>query len=148
MYLSENPAKVYSQCLSRAQKVWPQVLDWILKIGQMQLLRIHIVHELSTSCKFESPNLFSVLDAFNKAVLLDVKKHYQDPKNPYPKEGSDLLPSLTQQLEAVGLSDPASKIYITTKNIQYFPLLAFLFSVSQMSKLQYSKTVGKCKLSK
>lgn len=114
----------------------------------MQLLRIHIVHELSTSCKFESPNLFAVLEAFNKAVLSDVRRHYQDPKNPYPKEESDLLPSLTQQLEAVGLSDPASKIYITTKNIQYFPLLVFLFAISHINKLQYSKTVGKCSIRK
>lgn len=75
--------------------------------------------------------------------MSDINQHYRDPQKPYPKDDSPLLPSLTLQLEAVGISDPASKIYITTKNIQYFPLLAFLFAISQINKLHYSKTVCK-----
>ncbi|KAL0270980.1 UNVERIFIED_CONTAM: hypothetical protein PYX00_008233 [Menopon gallinae] len=139
--LISNPAKFYVQQTSRVSKVWPHILDWTLKIGQMQLLRTHIAYELSTSCKFESPNLTFALEAFNEAVLSDIHKYYRDPTKPYPSDESPLLSSLAAQLEAVGLSDPASKIYVTTKNNENFPLLAFLFTVSQSSKLSYSKTV-------
>lgn len=42
------------------------MVEPLLKVGQMQLLRVHIAYQLSSSCQFESPHLASALDAFNK----------------------------------------------------------------------------------
>lgn len=60
-----NPARWYSQHWSRAQKVWPQILDWILKVGQMQLLRKHISYELNVACRFDSKHLAAALNNMN-----------------------------------------------------------------------------------
>lgn len=133
----------------------------------MQLLRTHIAYELSTSCKFESPSLASAIETFNKygifpfvsrlyffknyfvfflvfsAILSDISKHYRDTSKPYPSEESFLLYNLASQLDAVGLGDPAMKIYVTTTNLNYLSALAFLFSLSQISKLHYTKSIGK-----
>jgi Hereditary spastic paraplegia protein strumpellin. len=64
--LSGNPSRFYAQYTSRAQKVWPQILDRVLKIGQMQLLRKQIAYELNISCKFDSKHLASALQVMNE----------------------------------------------------------------------------------
>ncbi|XP_069674332.1 WASH complex subunit 5 isoform X3 [Periplaneta americana] len=61
-----NPGRFYSQYTSRAQRVWPQILDRVLKVGQMQLLRKHIAYELNISCKFDSKHLASALQTMNE----------------------------------------------------------------------------------
>lgn len=68
--VSANPGKVYTQWTSRAQKVWPDVLDRVLKVGQLQLIRKHIFYELRTGCKFDSKHLASTLETMNQLVYL------------------------------------------------------------------------------
>lgn len=137
-----NPHRFYAQYIARAQKVWPQILEWILKIGQMQLLRKHIAYELNISCKFNSKYLASALQTMNEALLGDIEAHYKDPSKPYPKDESPLLSELANYLDWAGISNPFAKIYITTKNLEYFPLLTFLFVISQLPKLHYMKQLG------
>jgi WASH complex subunit strumpellin len=74
------------------------------------------------------------------AVLSEIKAHYRDPANKsYPSEDSALLPELANYLDWTGESEPLSKIYVTTRRMNYLSLLMFLFSVAQLGKLQYSK---------
>ncbi|XP_067001738.2 WASH complex subunit 5 [Anabrus simplex] len=140
--LVRNPTRFYTQYTSRAQKVWPQILDWILKVGQMQLLRKHIAYELNISCKFNSKFLAAALQTMNEALLSEIESHYKDPSRPYPKEDNPLMYELSTYLDWAGISNPYAKIYITTKNLQHFSLLTFLFVISQLSKLQYVKNMG------
>ncbi|PSN50014.1 WASH complex subunit 5 [Blattella germanica] len=140
--LISNPSRFYSQYTSRAQKVWPQILDRVLKIGQMQLLRKHIAYELNTSCKFDSKHLASALQAMNKALLAEIEAHYREPSRPYPKESNPLLYELSTHLDWAGINNPYMKIYVTTKNLQYFALFTFLFTIFQLPKLTYAKNVG------
>ncbi|XP_054285996.1 WASH complex subunit 5-like isoform X1 [Macrosteles quadrilineatus] len=138
-----NPGKVYTQWTSRAGKVWPQVLETVLKVGQLQLIRKHIFFELRTSCKFESKNLSSTLENMNQVLLNEIKDHYKDPATkPYPREDSQLLLEISTYLDWAGIGNPFAKIYITTKNLQFFSLFTFLFVIAQLSRLQYSKTLG------
>ncbi|KAJ9583230.1 hypothetical protein L9F63_022420, partial [Diploptera punctata] len=137
-----NPSRFYSQYTSRAQKVWPQILDRVLKIGQMQLLRKHITYELNISCKFDSKHLASALQSMNEALLAEIEAHYKEPSKPYPKESNPLMYELSTYLDWAGISNPFAKIYVTTKNLQYFSLLTFLFVVSQLPKLTYAKNVA------
>jgi len=125
-----------------------------MNVGQIQLLRRQIAHELNTAAKFDSKFLASALENFNRALLLDVEAHYKDPSvNPYPGGAgsetgdNDLLSDLTSYLESVGISDPLTKIYITTKPLPNVPLFLFLLILSQLPKLQYVKSVG-CMISK
>ena len=151
--LAETPEPTKCQsAIGKASRLWPEYVSQVMYIGQIQLLRRQIAHELNTSAKFESKFLASALANFNRALILDVEAHYKDPSsNPYPSGGSsgdnDLLYDLTNYLESVGISDPLTKIYITAKPLPNIPLFLFLLILSQLPKLQYIKSVG-CLVSK
>ncbi|XP_070556885.1 WASH complex subunit 5-like [Ptychodera flava] len=139
--LVENPAKVYNAASSKAAKLWPPFMDVVLKVGQMQLLRKQIANELNFSCKYDSNLLAGALQTMNRGLLTDIEAHYQDPSLPYPKEDNPLMFELTSYLECAGISNPFTKIYITTKRVPYFALFGFLFVISHLPKLQYTKSV-------
>ncbi|KAG8570155.1 hypothetical protein GDO81_011121 [Engystomops pustulosus] len=113
-----------------------------MKVGQMQILRQQIANELNYSCKFDSKHLAAALDNFNEAILSDIKAHYKDPSLPCPKEDNTLLYEITAYLEAAGTHNPLNKIYITTKQVAFFPIVNFLFLIAQLPKLQYNKNLG------
>merc|ERR1712136_641117 len=112
--LTDAPEPTKCQyAISKASKQWPEFVSQVMTIGQMQLLRRQIAHELNTTAKFDSKFLASALENFNRALLLDVEAHYKDPSvNPYPGGAgsetgdNDLLSDLTSYLESVGISDP------------------------------------------
>ncbi|XP_072908939.1 WASH complex subunit 5 [Hemitrygon akajei] len=137
-----NASKVYTAAVAKTQKVWSSYLDSILKVGQMQILRQQIANELSYSCKFDSKHLAAALENLNQALLADVEAHYQDPSLPYPKDDNTLLYEITAYMEAAGIHNPLSKIYITTKRLPYFPVVNLLFLISQLPKVQYVKSQG------
>ncbi|XP_051878865.1 WASH complex subunit 5 [Pristis pectinata] len=137
-----NSSKVYSAAVAKTQKIWASYLDSILKVGQMQILRQQIANELSYSCKFDSKHLAAALENLNQALLADVEAHYQDPTLPYPKDDNTLLYEITAYMEAAGIHNPLSKIYITTKRLPYFPVVNLLFLISQLPKVQYVKNQG------
>uniref|UniRef100_A0A8C4Z0V9 WASH complex subunit 5 n=1 Tax=Gadus morhua TaxID=8049 RepID=A0A8C4Z0V9_GADMO len=136
-----NASKVYANATAKTQKIWGGYLEAIMKVGQMQILRQQIAHELNYSCKFDSKHLAAALDNINKSLLADIEAHYQDPSLPYPKEDT-LLYEITAYLEAAGVHNPLNKIYITTKRLPYFPIVNFLFVIAQLPKLQYTKNIG------
>ncbi|XP_063777365.1 WASH complex subunit 5 [Pseudophryne corroboree] len=137
-----NSAKIYSSASAKTQKIWAPYLDAIMKVGQMQILRQQIANELNYSCKFDSKHLAAALENFNEAILSDIQAHYKDPTLPCPKEDNTLLYEITAYLEAAGTHNPLNKIYITTKQLSFFPIVSFLFLISQLPKLQYSKNLG------
>ncbi|KAG7268685.1 hypothetical protein CRUP_032626 [Coryphaenoides rupestris] len=120
-----NASKVYASAAAKTQKIWGSYLEAIMKVGQMQILRQQIAHELNYSCKFDSKHLAAALDNLNKSLLTDIQAHYQDPSLPYPKEENTLLYEITAYLEAAGVHNPLNKIYITTKRLPYFPIINF-----------------------
>lgn len=61
-----QPTKFYNNYTSKFVKVWPKILDWILHVGQKQIIRKHIAYELNSSCKFNSKNLESSLRTMNE----------------------------------------------------------------------------------
>lgn len=62
----QNAKAFYQKHNERCTKVWPQILDWVLKIGNLQILRKHISYQLNTLCKFNSKNLESSLRTLNE----------------------------------------------------------------------------------
>lgn len=75
--------------------------------------------------------------------MAEIEAHYKEPSKPYPKESNPLLYELSTYLDWAGISNPYMKIYVTTRNLEYFSVLSFLFVVSQLAKLTYSKNIGK-----
>ncbi|XP_020792963.1 WASH complex subunit 5 [Boleophthalmus pectinirostris] len=137
-----NASKVYASAVAKTQKIWGPYQEAIMKVGQMQILRQQIANELNYSCKFDSKHLAAALENLNKSLLADIEAHYQDPSLPYPKEDNTLLYEITAYLEGAGIHNPLNKIYITTKRLPYFPIINFLFIISQLPKLQYNKNQG------
>ena len=87
------------------------------------------------TCKVDSKLLSNCLSVMNNALLTSVHAHYRDPKNPYPKEENLLLYELTSFLEATGMSNPLTKIYVATAHIEFLPLILFLLVINMISKL-------------
>uniref|UniRef100_A0A6Q2WTQ8 WASH complex subunit 5 n=1 Tax=Esox lucius TaxID=8010 RepID=A0A6Q2WTQ8_ESOLU len=137
-----NASKVYASAVAKTQKIWGPYLESIMKVGQMQILRQQIANQLNYSCRFDSKHLAAALENLNKSLLADIEAHYQDPSLPYPKEDNNLLYEITASLEAAGIHNPLNKIYITTKRLPYFPIVNFLFVITQLPKVQYSKNQG------
>uniref|UniRef100_A0A1B0D1J4 WASH complex subunit strumpellin n=1 Tax=Phlebotomus papatasi TaxID=29031 RepID=A0A1B0D1J4_PHLPP len=135
-----NPSKFYPTYINRYAKIWPKILDWVLKIGQKQILRKHIGYEINICCAFNSKNLESSLRTMNDALLMEIKAHEIDPERPYPS--TELLSELNKYLEAAGIYNPLEKIYVTTKNSSFFSQFLFLLVISHLGKLQFVKNVG------
>ena len=135
--------KKYPDNINKCSRLFTYFIDCILRVGQLQLLRRKISYELHNSAKFDSKHLLHSLETFNEALLSDVDAHFKDPSKPYPSEDNPLLYELNPYLESVGLSDPLNKIYIMVNNGDYISLIVCLFVLSQLSKLQYVKLIGK-----
>lgn len=60
-----QPGKLYSTVASYSAKIWPQIIESILKIGHYQLLRNKIAYELNTACKFEAKHMEAALRTLN-----------------------------------------------------------------------------------
>src|SRR5690606_5484827 len=86
--------------------------------------------------------LACALQNVNGALLAEVRAHYRDPRRPYPAEDSALMYELTEYLEAAGISDPLTKIYMTTTKFNKFALLHFLFATSQLQQMVYNRDIG------
>ncbi|EDV23219.1 uncharacterized protein TRIADDRAFT_27621 [Trichoplax adhaerens] len=137
-----NASKIYSLFIAKIEKKWPLYSAIILRVGQMQLIRCQILRELNFSCKFDSKMLSGCLETFNKAILMDIQKHYSDPNLPYPGEDNPLLFELTTYLETAGIANPLKKIYVTMNNIPHLSLFIFSFVLAQLPKLTFVKSAG------
>ena len=115
----------------------------IRKIGQAQLIRRQIANVLEISCLLDANLLFQSLTTLDEALLRDVTDHYRAPEtHPYPSEANPLLDEFSKLADACGLSDPMSKVYITSQPLEGLPVLLMLFVLSYMPKLEYDKDFG------
>ena len=131
--------KVYAGAIQRISALIPSFLSTALSLGQMQLLRRQISNVLRFACVLNSNNLACALSTFNDALLNDVQMHYSSPETkPYPEDENPLLADLDTYLEASGLTDPLSKIYITSQPIELISLLTFIFVISQIPKFAFN----------
>jgi WASH complex subunit strumpellin len=61
-----QPNRVYTNSVAKGATAWGTLSGYLLKIGQMQLLRQQIAHELTASAKYDSKYLFYALKTFNE----------------------------------------------------------------------------------
>jgi WASH complex subunit strumpellin len=135
---SKNPPKFYKQCISKLQKLWNPMTNYVLGIGQAQLLRRQISHELQFSCHLDSNLLAHALSNLNKSLILDLHSHYSSPetKNAPDKE-NPLLEETSKMSEATGSHNPMRQIYVTSEPLENIATLLFLLVVTCLPKLAY-----------
>lgn len=136
-----NHQKLYMLASQKTSKLWGSFAECVLKIGQAQLVRRQIANELNFSCQMDSKIFFCSLGVMNHALITDVEAHYRRPDTkPYP--AGDLLPDVSSYLEATGIADPITKIYVTAEPLEGLPCLMFLFVLSQVTKLAWSNKLN------
>lgn len=76
--LSPGMAKAFAALAKRSPvaKALDALLESLLNVGQAQLLRRAIAHELRFSCRLESNLLCGALEAVNESLLCDIRRHY------------------------------------------------------------------------
>jgi WASH complex subunit strumpellin len=74
-----NATKLYTVATAKTSKIWPLLHDFVVRVGQAQLLRRQISNELNFTAQLDSKLLTHNLDVFNRALLMDVKEHYAHP---------------------------------------------------------------------
>lgn len=62
-------AKSYQQVLNKNLRHFNQLNDKIMRIGQLQILKMNIAHELNTHCRVEAHSFCSAIENLNRQVL-------------------------------------------------------------------------------
>lgn len=135
---SGSPHKFYKNAINQFSKLWPKINGFVLGIGQCQLLRRQISHELQFSCHLDSNTLSHAMKNLNRAIMLDLQAHFEDPSNkPAPSKENPLLSEMARLSEATGSHNPFRQIYVTCDNRDNLHTLLFLFVVSCLPRLAY-----------
>lgn len=74
------------------------------------------------------------------ALLVDLKAHELDAKNPCPN--NELLAEVNKYLEWTGIYNPYEKIYVETQHFRDIATAMVLLTISQLSKLNYVKNIS------
>ncbi|XP_047367322.1 WASH complex subunit 5 isoform X2 [Vespa velutina] len=143
----ENPkammTKLQTIVGTYGNKMWLQILDWILKIGHYQVLRRKITYELNTACKFEAKHMEAALQTLNTAILSEIKlNNLSDERKIKKSDEIQLLHELSLRLDWAGISDPLNKSYIKPPHVNNISFVMFLFTVSQLGKLYYCRNTA------
>ncbi|KAH8380608.1 hypothetical protein KR009_011639 [Drosophila setifemur] len=133
--VAKQPLKYYQAYTQRWLKVWPTLLDWVLALGQKQLLRQQIAGELSFSSKCDAKLLENTADNLNRALLLELSLS----KDLCNEQGVGLLTELQDIFLYTGNFEPLEQVFITTKNTHNVSLFLFLFTIAHLGRLQHSK---------
>eukprot|EP00762_Andalucia_godoyi_P005753 ANDGO_06428.mRNA.1 WASH complex subunit strumpellin homolog len=141
-FLKRSAALTDVELLRKNAALQLQLAELISRIGQKQLLRRHISNELCFACRVHANVLASALDTLNKSILADIEAHYRNPeKKPYPSEDSSLLATLSEFLESSGMSDPLTKIYVTSDPIENAAFQLHAITKLVLSKIAYDNAL-------
>jgi len=123
---------------------WLQPMrSYLLEVGQLQLVRRRLAHELRFSARLDSKLLHGSLSALSGAVLSDVRQHYhRSDSKPYPDADAPLLPELARHLQAAGLADPFERIYLLTEPQPLLPLFLAVLAIREAPMLAYDRDFG------
>lgn len=136
-----NTKKLYAVASKKTSKIWPLLHDFVVKVGQAQLIRRQIANELNFVSKLDSKILHGSLAVLNDSLLNDVKQHYVRPeKHGYP--GNPILPEVSEFLETSGINNPITKIYITTEPLEGIACIMFLYVLEQCNHLRWQSSLN------
>lgn len=61
-----QPVRQYTGWAQRTAKLCTVMTDRLMKVGQMQILRLHAANRLNASCKFDAKYLAAALTTMNE----------------------------------------------------------------------------------
>ena len=61
-----QPQRQYTGWIQRSNKFSNMIVDRIMRVGQMQVLRLHAANRLDSSCKFDAKYLAAALSTMNE----------------------------------------------------------------------------------
>lgn len=141
--LSPGIVKLFTGLQKKLAKSFEAWQEALLNIGQSQLLRRAVAHELRFSCRLDSNLLCGALEALNSSLLNDIRKHYYNPEaHPLPDGESALLPAVAKFVESAGITDPFTNIYLTTEPQPFLGLWLTMFCVWSIGKLGFDREFG------
>jgi len=146
--IPENSADASNDCYEQATRklasYWDDMHAALAAIGQAQLLRRQLNAELVANIRIDSHTFSRVLDTANKAILTDIRAHYNSPDTlPYPDESNAVVPTLSAFLSASGMQNPLRQIYCTVNAADDWGTLLFAFTLSQLALYEFDdKTSG------
>lgn len=65
----DQPLRFYPMFLTKAGNSWSVLSGYIIRVGQIQLLRQQIAHELTATAKYDSKYLFYTLKTLNEYAI-------------------------------------------------------------------------------
>ena len=134
---------MYEHAVSVLTARWDDMHAALSAIGQAQLLRRLLNAELAANVRIDSHTFSRVLDTANKAMLTDIRAHYNSPDNvPYPDESNAVVPTLSAFLSASGLQNPLRQIYCTVNAADDWGVLLFVFTITQLALYEYDDKIS------
>jgi WASH complex subunit strumpellin len=119
------------------------MVDGLCVVGQGQLLRRVVAHELRFGCRLDSNLLCGALEALNTAVVSDIRRHYTAADEfPMPDASNQLLPQLARYTAAAGIDDPLTNIYVTHEQQPFVGLFLTLLAIGVAPRLVYDREFG------
>ncbi|CRL01964.1 CLUMA_CG015404, isoform A [Clunio marinus] len=138
----ENPYKNYQIFINKCSKLLPNIYQFIMCLGQKQIWRNHIAHELTTTSRLNCRNLSDSIAAFNDALLLELRAFELD--NNKPRPNSQILLDLNKYLEVTGQYKPIEKVYVKMgKNSNEFLTYLVIFCLTHLNHLAFGKNLLK-----
>ncbi|KPM05546.1 WASH complex subunit strumpellin-like protein [Sarcoptes scabiei] len=164
--ISENPNGIitgdfiayYLPLIQRLSKSLTKLADLISEIGQLQILRQNLVHEISMSSKFNARLLQTSLSILNETLMIELQKQSRaslpssletteasEKENFAPnifQDESPFLFELVNYLEFNGQSDPLMKIYVKNRLPSNLDVILLLVVIAVMPKFIYCKEIN------
>ncbi|RYG56480.1 hypothetical protein EON66_02805, partial [archaeon] len=136
-----NTVKLYTSAVKAMRAPLDSLMEHLLVLGQAQLLRLAIGHELRFSCRLESNVLCGAVEALNEAAITDVRKHYYSAEE-YPMPDRSFLASVATYCESAGINDPLANIYIMLEQNPFVGMWLSLLCVYQISRFEFDAEFG------
>lgn len=141
--LPKKGLSVYKE-LSMKSVEWELWVEKIAHIGRIQLLRCLISSHLHAAAKVESRLVSCALEGMNKAILSEIHKcNKNDTAAAEGQHHSEkLLNDLCKKLQTCGLQTPLQTIYITSSVPDFFSLIVFVITMSQLPRYVLDNHLG------
>lgn len=145
--IPDGGLSVYKEILIQKQlgmknMAWESWVETIAHIGQVQLLRCLIASHLHSATKVESDLISCAIEGMNKAVLSEISKFSRNETTEEEKHAEILLNDLSKQLHICGSNLPQQTVYITSTAPEYFSLVVFVITISQLPRYVLDNHLG------
>lgn len=137
-----NAAETYQALVKAVGASFPDVTERLHRIGRMQLMREMLTHQLRFVCRIRSGTLHGTLSTANEALRFSLYQNYHDPDSCPPCD--DEVERVRPLLNAAGLADPATAVYIATEPIPELVFYLLPLTLRLLPRVTYDGRLACC----